>query len=84
MVFKSERQRKAFFAQKRGGLESQQPEFTVFSYRDGRKLGTFSNIQEVFKKYYTPDRRVRLIAAPNEHATPVEDTQGESTASGAL
>ncbi len=48
------------------------------------QLVTCEKVQKVFKKYYTPDRRVRLIATPNEHATPVEDRQRESTASGAL
>ena len=51
MVFKSERQRRAFFAQKRGGFQAQEQKFTVFSYRDGKRLGTFSNINEVFNKF---------------------------------
>ncbi len=57
MVFRSERQRRAFFATgnfarsprtpTQGGFTGR----TAFSYRDGRRLGKFSSLQEVFKKF---------------------------------
>ncbi len=51
MVFKSPAQRKAFFGMR--SQRSQPPSnlITAFSYRDGRKLGEFNNLQEVFKKF---------------------------------
>jgi zinc protease len=38
-------------------------------------LLTREQVQEVFKKYYTPARTVRVIAAPDEHASPPEEGQ---------
>ncbi len=54
MVFKSDRQRKAFWAKTRGSSNPQIIQFsnrqiTIFSYFDGRKLGKFKNINEFFK-----------------------------------
>ena len=54
MVFKSDAQRKGFFASKGASRASTEPKFikeTAFSYRDGRNLGKFDNLQEVFKKF---------------------------------
>lgn len=54
MVFASERQRRAFFATGNFARSPRTPEqsnITAFSYRDGRKLGKFSNIQQVFKRF---------------------------------
>ncbi len=56
MVFKTERQRRAFFATGNFARSPRTPEQagftkrTAFSYRDGRNLGKFSSLQEVFKK----------------------------------
>lgn len=57
MVFKTDKQRRAFFA--RGNFERsprtpQRAGFTqrtAFSYRDGRSLGKFNSLEEVFKKF---------------------------------
>lgn len=54
MVFRSDRQRKAFFAGQGTTRSSTEPGFikqTAFSYRDGRNLGKFNNLEEVFKRF---------------------------------
>jgi predicted Zn-dependent peptidase len=38
--------------------------------KEAYELFTRKRVQGVFKKYYTPARRVRVIAAPDERATP--------------
>jgi len=50
MVFKSDRQRKAFWAKTRGSSNPQIVPIIVFSYFDGRKIGKFKNINDFFKK----------------------------------
>lgn len=53
MVFRSDKQRKAFFA-KSGSRTSAQPNIikkTFFSYRDGKKLGQFQNLNQAFKRF---------------------------------
>ena len=54
MVFKSARQRRAFFATGNFARVPMQPsvgDSVAFSYRDGRRLGKFSSLKEVFKKF---------------------------------
>ncbi len=57
MVFKSDKQRKGFFARGTNTRTSTNPNIitdskrTAFSYRDGRNLGKFNSLQEVFKKF---------------------------------
>jgi len=51
MVFKSSKQRKAFFAQQRTPAQTQ-PNIIVFSYRTpDKKLGSFKSLKEAFKKF---------------------------------
>lgn len=50
MVFRSEKQRKAFFA-KGTSRTTLTPNITVFSYRSGKKLGNFKNLKEAFRKF---------------------------------
>lgn len=53
--FVSERQRRAFFATGNFARSPMQPsgviQATAFSYRDGRRLGQFKTIEDVFKKF---------------------------------
>lgn len=57
MGFHTDRQRKAFFASKsssRSNITPQQSNIsnrTAFSYRDGRNLGKFKSLKEVFNKF---------------------------------
>lgn len=57
MVFKSARQRRAFFATGNFARSPVTPSSSgfqnniAFSYRDGKRLGRFKNINEVFKKF---------------------------------
>lgn len=57
MVFRSEKQRKAFFATgnfNRSPITPQKAGFsgtTAFSYRDGRNLGKFNSLKDVFDKF---------------------------------
>ena len=52
MVFKSPAQRKAFFAMRSQQQVAPRSDlFTVFSYRDGKKLGKFNNLQELFNRF---------------------------------
>lgn len=65
--FKTARQRRAFFATGNFARSPMQPSGitnqTAFSYRDGRRLGKFSSLQAVFKRF--PSERkafARVIA----------------------
>ena len=55
--FVSARQRRAFFATGNFARAPQVPQqtngtkITAFSYRDGRNLGKFNNLQDVFKRF---------------------------------
>lgn len=55
--FASDRQRKAFFATGNFARAPRMPQqtngtkITAFSYRDGRNLGKFNNLQDVFKRF---------------------------------
>lgn len=57
MVFKTDKQRRAFFARgnfERASSTPQRAGFTkrtAFSYRDGRSLGKFNSLEEVFKRF---------------------------------
>lgn len=57
MVFKSDRQRKAFFATGNFKRSPMTPTATgvagrtAFSYRDGKRLGKFTSLEAVFKKF---------------------------------
>ncbi len=57
MVFKTDKQRRAFFAKgnfERASRTPQRAGFTkrtAFSYRDGRSLGKFNSLQEVFNRF---------------------------------
>lgn len=54
MVFKSDKQRRAFFATGNFTRASRNPEDNIvaFSYRTpNKKLGRFKNLKEVFKKF---------------------------------
>ena len=57
MVFKSARQRRAFFATGNFARAPQVPQqtngmkTTAFSYRDGRNLGKFNNLKDVFNRF---------------------------------
>ena len=53
MAFRSERQRRAFFATGNFSRSPTTPTVsgTAFSYRDGRNLGKFNNLEEVFNKF---------------------------------
>lgn len=55
MVFRSAKQRRAFFATGNFKRAPMTPDgvagSTAFSYRDGRKLGKFTSLEEVFRKF---------------------------------
>ncbi len=57
MVFQTARQRRAFFATGNFARSPRTPTEagfqgrTAFSYRDGKRLGKFNSLQEVFKKF---------------------------------
>ncbi len=52
MAFKSNKQRKAFFASSNFQRSANQPEIIVFSYRTpNKKLGKFKNLKEVFTRF---------------------------------
>ncbi len=54
MVFKSERQRRGFFATGNFARSPRTPgisQQTAFSYRDGRRLGKFKSLKEVFDRF---------------------------------
>ncbi|MFQ5591742.1 MAG: M16 family metallopeptidase [Phycisphaerae bacterium] len=45
---------------------------------------TREHARTVFQKYYTPKRRVTVIATPDEHATPAERSRNDPSASGTM
>ena len=52
MVFKTDRQRRGFFAGANAPRATTRPSFVAFSYRTpNKKLGTFSSMDELFKKF---------------------------------
>lgn len=69
MGFKTEKQRRAFFATGNFARASRTPqpaEFTkrtAFSYRDGRSLGKFNSLQEVFKRFPSEKKSFNRVMA---------------------
>ncbi len=61
MAFRSEKQRRAFFASGNFSRSPTTPTVsgTAFSYRDGRNLGKFNNIEEVFRRF--PSERKAFV-----------------------
>ncbi len=69
MVFKSQRQRRAFFATGNFARSPQTPSQTgnviAFSYRDGKRLGRFNSLQQVFKRFPSERKAFQRVMAFN-------------------
>ena len=79
MVFASAKQRRAFFATGNFKRAPMQPGFTdsvAFSYRDGRRLGRFKNLNEVFKRF--PGEKKAFQLAVSHRRKMIRQTYGLS------
>jgi len=69
MVFKSDKQRRGFFATgnfKRSPRNPTKAGFgnrTAFSYRDGKKLGKFNNLEDIFKRFPSERKAFKRVIA---------------------